>query len=452
MLIKNLLYILQLENYRIGRFLKFVYMHHRWWALQKRGVLSWTKKAILIYALSWILVILLVIVLIQKYSFWLIVFILPILPLIISLSLILILPLDYFLKNIIIKRASKIREQFKDLIVIGITGSYGKTSEKEILSAILSAKFKILATPENINTDLGIAEFIIKNASNLKNYDIFIVEMGAYQRGEIKKICEMVKPNYSILTGINEAHLERFGSLENTIRAKFELPEATAKISVLNFDDKNIKDNCQKFKIKKFIGVSINEAEDIKTLENFRGLEFKYDNIIFNTVLLAEHNITLILLAIAVAKDLKMDLNAIRRGVNKIKHITHRLEPIYNQQTNIWVIDDSYNANVAGIKSGLKVLERAKGRKVVLTPGLVELGAKNKEIHKKIGEWYVKKIDLVLLIKSKASDFIEDGLKENNFNNYKIYNSTEEAHNDLKNILEAGDTIIFQNDLPDNYF
>lgn len=374
------------------------------------------------------------------------------LPLFIALALILISPLDYWLKKRLVNQAAVVMAENKKIIVICITGSYGKTSAKEILSSILSEKYKVLKTPENINTDLGIAEFIIKNKNKLNEYNFFIVEMGAYKIGEIKKICDIVQPKYSILTGINEAHLERFGSLDNTIKAKFELAEATAGTSILNFSDLNIKNNYTSFKIKDPISIAGDTAKNIKILENFSGLEFEIDNEKYKTKLLAEHNISLILLAITLAKKLGLGPDEIKNGVSKIEIIKHRLEPIYNKNSNIWVIDDSYNGNFNGVVSGLSVLQTAKGRKLILTPGLVELGEKSEEIHKKIGELYSVKADYALLINTKATNWIKDGLEKNNFHNYKFYNSTAEAHNDLKNILKPGDTIIFQNDLPDNYF
>ncbi|HRY63337.1 MAG TPA: Mur ligase family protein, partial [Patescibacteria group bacterium] len=279
-------------------------------------------------------------------------------------------------------------------------------------------------------------------------------EMGAYRIGEIKRICQIVGPDYSILVGINEAHLERFGSLQNTIQAKFELPVATKKISFLNFDDRRVMENYQHFKINRMMGVKSEELiSEVAVKADFQGLEFKLFGIVMNCRLLAEHNLSLIALAAVLAKELNVSAEEIKRAVGKVDYVAHRLQPIYNSAADVWVIDDSYNANLAGVMSGIKVLQRAKGRKIVLTPGpLVELGDKAEEIHKKIGKLYAENVDLVLLIKSRETSYVQVALKEQGFDNYKIYNSTSEAHNDLKNILQKGDTIIFQNDWPDIYF
>ena len=457
MIIRNLIYILQTELYDARKLLKFAYTHLEWWKLEKRARLVWTKKARLIHALA--VLILLAAFLLSVGLFGIrgllaLIILIPLVPIAIVVALWIIDPFDHFMKDRLFRKAQKfLRENRKSLVVIGITGSYGKTTTREILASILSEKFRVIKLSENINTDVGIADFILKNQKQFLENEIFIVEMGAYKKGEIEKLCDLVAPDYAILTGINEAHLERFGSLENTIAAKFELPLAVKKTAVLNFDDENIRKNYESFKLGEIIGISKREARNIKSLENFAGLEFELDGVTFRTKLLAEHNISLILLASRVAQKLGMNMSEISRGAGKIGYVPHRLEPIYNELTKVWVIDDSYNGNFNGIVSGIEVLRRAPGRKIVLTPGLVELGEKMQEVHERIGRLYADEgVDLVLLIKSRTSVYIIKAIKEKNFENYKLYESSKEAHADLANVIRSGDTIIFQNDLPDNYF
>jgi UDP-N-acetylmuramoyl-tripeptide--D-alanyl-D-alanine ligase len=457
MIIRNLIYILQSELYDSRKFLQFAYSHFQWWKLEKRAHLVWTKKARLIYVLTVLMLFAAFSLSVGLFGAWgilSVVVVIPLVPIVIITTLWIIEPMDHFLKNRLFQKAQKfLRENRKNLTVIGITGSYGKTTTREILSSILSEKFRVLRLCENINTDIGIADFILKNPRLFKENEIFIVEMGAYKKGEIKKLCDLVSPDYAILTGINESHLERFGSLENIILAKFELPLAAKKTVVLNFDDENVLRNYARFKLKEFVGVSKSEAKNIKSLDNFSGLEFELDGAMFRTKLLAQHNITLVLLASRVAQKLGMTNLEISRGVGRLEHVPHRLEPIYNELTKVWVIDDSYNGNYTGIVSGIEVLRRALGRKIVLTPGLVELGEKSAEVHEKIGWLYADAgIDLVLLIKSPNSGYITKGLEEKGFKNYRVYSSSQAAHADLANVVKSGDTIIFQNDLPDNYF
>lgn len=455
MIIENLIYILQSENYAFIRFLNFTYTHLFWWKLQRRQKINWTQKARFLQIVSYLVTILFVFGIFIIFPLFLpiisIIILYFLLPFVIGFSLLIAKLPDSLLKKRKINRAKKILLENK-LVVVGITGSYGKTSTKEILANILKKKYRIVKTLENINTDIGIANFIINNKARFQEAEIFIVEMGAHHRGEIRKICDMVFPEYSILTGINESHLERFGSLKKIIQTKFELPMNTKNFSVLNFDDENIGNNYEKFHLKNAIGVSQNLATEIKAKEKFSGIEFRYENSYFETKLLAQHNVTLILMCCQIALKLGISINEISEAVSRISPVAHRLEPLYNKTTNVTVIDDSYNGNFDGIKSGIQVLSRAKGRKLVLTPGLVELGEASKKVHIAIGELYAKKVDEVLLIKSPMTNFIVEGLKKNNFQEYHLYESTEKAHADMANVIKNGDTIIFQNDLTDNYF
>ncbi|MDO8529247.1 MAG: Mur ligase family protein, partial [bacterium] len=266
MLIKNLIYILQSENYDISRFLKYAYTHYCWWDLEKRQKIKWTSKAILLCIVSLILSIALLIITflnLQIFAAMIIaVIIILSLPLIIALSLALILPIDIAAKKRILKKAKNILEKKRaenKLIVIGIAGSFGKTSAKEILYAILKEKFETVKTPENINTDLGVANFIIEK---LGNEEIFIVEMGAHHRGDIQILCDLVRPDYSMLTGVGYSHLERFGSFDSLIEEKFVLPQNTRKISVLNADSDLINNYQNKLKLPGTKNVSKSMASE----------------------------------------------------------------------------------------------------------------------------------------------------------------------------------------------
>lgn len=454
MLIRNLLYILQQDNYELKPFLAFCYTHFQWWRFEQRSRLTWTAKTKLLYVTAWIFILLGIFLIIKFAHPALLLAIVALLPIIISLALISLAPLDKFMKyRLLAKAKSILRTKGGHLTVVGITGSYGKTSAREILSTILAAKFRVFTSPDNINTDLGLAQLIIANQDKLKDFDIFVVEMGAFRRGEIKTICNLVEPDYSILTGINESHLEKFGSLGNIIKAKFELAEATKLTSVLNSANLNVLNNYRRFKINKPLLTDLATVDNIVFLPDFQGFEFTYRNTVFRTSLLAAHNIELILPCLEIANELGVELAQCAEAVKTLKSVPHRLELIRNTAANLYIIDDSYNGNVHGFKSGLQVLSRAPGRKLVLTPGLVELGNQAEAIHSQIGEWYAElPVDLVLLVANKCTNFIVKGLEKRNFTNYKIYPDTKTAHADLGNVLQGGDTIIFQNDWPDNYF
>ena len=142
----------------------------------------------------------------------------------------------------------------------------------------------------------------------------------------------------------------------------------------------------------------------------------------------------------------------IKNGFEKTDYMPHRLQIMRNEAENRVVIDDSYNGNYDGFLAGLTVLGRAKGRKVVLTPGIVELGAKRSEqVHTQLAEQYAKNTDMLLLVKNKNTEYTVRALRKMGYNAFKVYDTTQEAHDDLPNVLENGDTILFQNDLSDNY-
>lgn len=455
-IISGLIYILQRESYDARRFLTFVYRDWRWWSLEKRQAIVWTSKAKSLYFSVLLVGLFLIIGLFYFLRTWALIplfLLIPFLPLFILFILSLLLPIDSFLKKRIITQAKREIFKIKDRVqIIGITGSYGKTSLKEILVAVLGSGFKVIATPDNINTDLGIANFILAQISEISTAKFFIVEMGAYQIGDIAAICDLVNPDYSLLTGINESHLERFGNLQNTIKAKFELGERTAKKVILNLEDQNVKDNQARFKLPAASGIDYSLVSDIRALPDFSGLSFRYKNYNFSTHLLAKHNIILIAMALNLAEELGLGLALAVTPVAEMPFVKHRLEPIWNAQSQLMVIDDSYNGNFQGFISGLEVLNRASGRKLVITPGLVELGQKKEERHREIARLYsAAQLDLVLLVDNSATVFIVDEFKKIGFTNYKVYPNTLAAHQDLGAVLKAGDTIIFQNDWPDNY-
>ncbi|MDR0651579.1 MAG: hypothetical protein LBG59_09645 [Candidatus Peribacteria bacterium] len=170
-------------------------------------------------------------------------------PFLLVLASFSILPLELFLKRRIIAQAKQKVAQFPNLVIIGITGSYGKTSVKEILKIVLESSFKVIATPGTHNTPLGISEFIVKHLNEAT--EVMIIEMGAYLPGDIDELCKIVKPNIAILTGITEQHLERFKHLETIIQTKFEITKRLGKSDFFFTDGENeaIQKGLQKYTV-----------------------------------------------------------------------------------------------------------------------------------------------------------------------------------------------------------
>ena len=357
------------------------------------------------------------------------------------------------------KAKNKIKKM-ENLNVIGITGSYGKTSSKNILNDILSVKYDSVTTPKNFNTQYGLI-ITINNYLDKFN-DIFIAEMGAFKMGRIKLLCDLVKPKYGIITSIGTAHLETFGSRENIMKGKFELIENLPSngVGILNMDDPyqtkyKIKNNCKIL----WIGIENENADIIASNISIdsKGMKFdvtfKDENIkhTFSTKLLGKANIYNILAGIAFGKYLGMSIEELDLGVKRIKTIEHRLE--LKKVRDINIIDDAYNSNPVGSKMALDVLNLMDGLKIVVTPGMIELGSEQYNLNKKFGEYISEVADYVILVGEKQTKPILDGLNENKYDKNKIIviNDVKEAFNIIDNIKDKKQEtyVLLENDLPD---
>lgn len=351
-------------------------------------------------------------------------------------------------------------KSMNNLKVIGITGSYGKTSSKNILANILNTRYITRPTPRNLNTEYGL---MITINNHLDKFDeILIAEMGAYKQGEIKKLCDMVHPKYGILTKIGTAHLETFGSVENIRRTKFELIESLPSdgVAILNKDDKLQREYNLKNDVK-VIWIGINEKADVvatNILCSNKGskfdIKFKGDKKLypFETKLLGNNNIYNILASVALGHELGMKIEELQQGVRKVKSIEHRLE--LKKIGNIYMIDDAYNSNPVGAKAALEVLDMMDGTKIVVTPGMVELGDKQDEYNKEFGKNIASVADYVILIGEKITKSIYEGLIENGYDKEKIYilNDVKKAYPLIESLKNKKDVYaLFENDLPDNY-
>ena len=328
--------------------------------------------------------------------------------------------------------------------VIAITGSYGKTTTKNILYSILSKKYKVLTTPRSHNTPIGIA--LALNNANLDDYDIFIAEMGARHLGDIAELCEICPPDVSLITGICGQHLETFLNFGNIVKAKGEILAATKETTII------ADDAFELFADLNYSKTRCNKATDIKCDKS--GTEFTLnlggESKRVKTRLLGEHSAANIALAAQAANMLGMTADEIAAAIPEIECIEHRLQLTENGGVNI--IDDGYNSNVKGARAALKVLKYFDGRKIVVTPGLVELGVLEQDENTALGKELVG-FDLVILVGDTLVKFVENGYKSGggDMDKIKTAKSIFEAQEELKGYLQAGDTVLFLNDLPDIY-
>lgn len=358
--------------------------------------------------------------------------------------------------------ASKKIKQFKNITSIGITGSYGKTSTKFITSTILGEKYKVLKTPDSYNTPMGISKVINNDMS--KEYDVFIAELGATHIGDIHEVAALTNPRIGLITSIGPCHLETFKSIDNIMRTKYELIEHLPNdgIAIFNYDNEYVKKLADKtFKEKILYGIENIEnahifATDIKvshTGSTFLLCINELGTIECKTKLLGKHNILNILAGCAVAKTLGLTLEQMAKGISKIESVEHRLQLI-NPGTGVIVIDDAFNSNPAGARAALDVLDEFKGkRKIIVTPGMVELGEIEEIENEKLGEYISKVCDIVILVGEKRTAPILKGLQKLKFSSENLFvvNSLDEASGILKSVTKINDVVLFENDLPDTY-
>ncbi|MBR1925233.1 MAG: UDP-N-acetylmuramoyl-tripeptide--D-alanyl-D-alanine ligase [Clostridia bacterium] len=381
------------------------------------------------------------------------------LPLLAPFSHFLMIPIEKKISKNYIKKAEKKLSQFPNLIRIGITGSYGKTTIKNALKVILSEKYSVCITPQNYNTPMGITKTVL---NDLKlTHQIFIAEMGARKVGDIKELCEIVKPTYGIIGTIGEQHMATFGSFENVKRTKAELADFLGKdgFCVFNGDNEKSLEIAERFVGERSVVAIENKfkiyAKNIKT--STKGTDFEIcvgDNAIkCNTKLLGEHNIINILLCVPMALKLGLNLKEIANGISKISPVEHRLQ-LVNAPNNVIILDDTYNASIEGSRRALEVLSMFNDRrKIVITPGLVELGTMERLANYEFGERISEIADIVIIVNHTNEIALKQGLIDKEFDEEKIYNAenTIKAQEILTKIIKQNDVILWENDLPDSY-
>lgn len=378
------------------------------------------------------------------------------------LANIIITPVEKKINKHYFKMAKEKVKSMENLNVVGITGSYGKTSVKFITSTILENGFKTLTTPESYNTPMGVSKVINGDLDN--SYETFVVEMGARNIGDIKEMAELASPKIGILTSIGPTHLETFKNIENIMKTKYELIEGLPSdgIAIFNYDNEYIKKLADKtFKEKLIYGIeNIEEldvyAKDIEVSEKGSTFTLGYktgETITARTKLLGEHNISNILAGVAAAKVLGMSLEDIAGRIYKVEPIPHRLQLII-PGTGITIIDDAFNSNPVSSKAALEVLSKFKeGKKIIITPGMIELGEDEAKENKEFGKNIAKVCDYAILVGKNRTKPIQEGIKEEGFGKDSLFvvDSLDKATKVLQSLARPKDVVLFENDLPDNY-
>lgn len=368
-------------------------------------------------------------------------------------------PVEKSIRRGFCKKAQKKLKEIPDLKVVGITGSYGKTSTKYIVNTILSQKYNTLMTPESYNTTMGVVRTINEKLNSM--HQLFICEMGAKYVGDIKEITDIVGPTYGIVTAIGPQHLDTFKSLDNVRKTKLELVDSLPEdegIAFVNWEDENIRNskitkNMVKFGLTKEADYY---AENINITE--KGSSFDVvipgkESISIKTRLLGSLNILNIVGAVAIADKLGLTPDEIKVGVKYIRPVPHRLDLKQNPNGSI-IIDDAYNSNNRGAKMALEVLKSFENKKrILITPGIVELGDKAVEINQELGRNAADSSDFIILVGANQTVPIYNGIKEKGYPESQIYiaQNLQDALSKMNEILTENSVVLLENDLPDNY-
>lgn len=383
-------------------------------------------------------------------------------------------PVEGMINQHYINDAKKKLRSVPDLIVIGVTGSYGKTSVKYYLDTLLKEHFEVLITPESYNTPMGVVKTI---RSSLKpSHQIFICEMGARHVGDIKEICDIVHPEHGIITSVGPQHLETFFNMDNIVNTKFELADALPEVGLLflNGDNEYIRNHSGKYKNKIFyttgewakareLESQIEEGEvsqyyqtgDVKLSRT--GTEFTVtapdgEKETFQMRLLGEHNVINVAGAVAVANTLGIPLKQLKVPVRRIQPVAHRMQLL--ERGNYTIIDDAFNSNPVGSRAAVETLKQFEGVRILITPGMVELGEKEEEYNYKFGTYAADCCDYILLVGEKHTAPIHKGVLESGFSQERcrVFEKLEDALSFAYSIKAEGHKfILLENDLPDNY-
>lgn len=369
----------------------------------------------------------------------------------------LMLPVEEEIRTYYMEDAKRILRRRKDLHIIGITGSYGKTSVKTILQSLLSDTYYSLMTPHSYNNQMGITLTIRSQLQNL--HEIFVCEMGADHVHEIEHLMEFVQPSVGIVTAVGPQHLQTFHTMENILHEKMQMIEKLPQdgIGFLNADNAYIRSYTLQNTCR-ILWFGRDEKADyqIRSMQyTTEGTNFiithKGESFDFHTKLLGEHNIMNITCAIAVAHSFQVSWEVLKKAVQNLEFVEHRLQ--IREGSTYTILDNAYNSNPEGASYALDVLEQMRGKRIIVTPGFIDLGNQQDIENQQFGEHMAKSCDEIILVGKLQTKAILDGLKKQEYPRSQIHltDSIQEAFALLQTIAHRGDVVLLENDLPDAF-
>lgn len=368
-------------------------------------------------------------------------------------------PYENYVHRHFIKLARKKLGRMSDLTVVAITGSYGKTSTKFMIRDLLEERFSVCTTPGSYNTPMGICKVI--NNDLKAHHQVLVLEMGARYKGNIDELCDIAEPDIAVVTNVGIAHLETFGSQHAIAQTKSTLVRRTKRggTVVLNADDQRVDEMSDLREDVTVVRVGQKHGEIKGTDIEYgpRGMQFRAavnnESETFQMKLLGSHNVQNMLLAIGVGKSMGLRLSTMSMAARNIEPVEHRLE--LAQQGDITVIDDAFNSNPVGATNAVQTLSQFKtGRRIIITPGMIELGEKQEEKNREFGEAIGKaNLDLVILVGREQTKDIRTGIASTGFDMDKVEMARNlyDANRTMQEFAEKGDVVLYENDLPDTF-
>ena len=367
-------------------------------------------------------------------------------------------PLENAIAQWYVNDAKRILKSRPDLLIIGVTGSFGKTSTKFILSRLLSEKYNVLATPGSYNTPMGVVRTVREKL--LPQTQVFICEMGAKNVGDIKEICDIVHPKFGIITSVGAQHLDTFQSVDNVFQTKFELADEVLKNGGEIFVNGDSEALLSRIDPGRYTVYGTDESFDFVIKEicsGPHGSAFKLETgsapLALKTRLLGAHNIVNLAGAAALACRLGVGEKEIAYAASSLKPTEHRLE-LKSYLKGSVMIDDAYNANPEGSLEAIRILSSFEDmKKVIITPGLIELGDKEYDCNYRLGEAAGKSCDYIILVGKNRSKPLAEGVLSTGFSNEKlsVVSGFKEAVQVFSGFADAKTVVLVENDLPDNY-
>lgn len=380
------------------------------------------------------------------------------LPIWVALAALLAWPVERLIYEMYFRDARRKLLADVGLIRIGITGSYGKTSTKFILREMLSQKYNVLATPDSYNTPMGITTIVRSRLTPA--HQVFIAEMGARHPQDIRELCRLVHPTIGVLTSVGPQHLDTFHTIDRIRETKYDLIRGLPEDGLAVFSDDGaivtaLYDKTGKQKILANREGADAWASDITT--DASGSSFTL-HLLYRepfrctTPLLGRHNIENIVLAAALADRLGVTPRQLQTAIAQLQPVDHRLKIVSNVN-GVTVIDDAFNTNPVSSKAALDVLKSFPGRRIIVTPGMVELGAEEARFNREFGEYMADCADIVLLVGARHTDPIRQGLLSKGFDEAAVhtFSNLNDAVACLNTLTQPGDTVMYENDLPDSY-